>query len=94
MITRQWQEFNKGDDEERARGVKKIFKDKADHFSIKWKKSVRRRRKRGISAPPPICGNYLVKNTSIRASVEQKHMRSVGVDFGLVLDKIEKEEFL
>ncbi len=42
----------------------------------------------------PICGNCLVKNTSMRASVEQKHMRSVGVDFGLVLDKIEKEEFL
>jgi hypothetical protein len=30
----------------------------------------------------------------MRASVEQKHMRSVGADFGLVLDKIEKEEFL
>jgi hypothetical protein len=24
----------------RARGVKKIFKGKADHFSIKWEKSV------------------------------------------------------
>jgi hypothetical protein len=34
------EQFNKGDDEKRARDVKKIFKDKADHFSIKWKKSV------------------------------------------------------
>ncbi len=30
----------------------------------------------------------------MRASVEQKHMRSVDADFGLGLDKIEKEEFL
>jgi hypothetical protein len=34
------EQFNKGDDEKRARGVKKSFKDKAGHFSIKWKKSV------------------------------------------------------
>jgi hypothetical protein len=34
------EQFNKGDDEKRARGVKKNFKDKADHFSIKWKMSV------------------------------------------------------
>jgi hypothetical protein len=30
------------------------------------------------------------KNTSMRASMEQKHMRSVGADVSLVLDKIEK----
>jgi hypothetical protein len=62
----------------RARGAKKIFKDKADHFSIKWQKERLKRRNRESSAP--ICGNYIVKNTSMRASVEPKHERSVGAD--------------
>jgi hypothetical protein len=29
-------DFNELNDETRARGIKKFFKDKADRFSIKW----------------------------------------------------------
>jgi hypothetical protein len=77
--------------ETRAHEVKKILKEKADHLFRSSGEQRKERLKKTQEVPSYV--NYLVKNNSMRASVTPEYERLVGADFGLVSDKIGKEEF-